>query len=463
MTATMDVLGKELPTGPGVRLARIEANRPQKKALDPSSPDVVVNEVDEDEDDDPFLPTEEQLAMINKHALKPLKKEQLWVVKIRGCDNQPDRHHDRILVPALNQLAPTFIGRVGLSDHRWSSTTQTSRIFNAYVLVDNKEASSVPGEPYTCLVFEQYMLRTEDNAAFRGEVEAGIKKETSVSFFLKWSEVLCSICSDKLWTWESTCPHIPGVEYMVAGGAKQVCLGLIPAHEGLEGVENSWVAVPAQPRAGAVHAQKDAESDELRRDMVKRKENKMDAQRFIALLSSPEEMAAWLANQPQEVQERVKAIMAAKTESADAPVADPPAPPPADPVTPPAPEAVTNSAPVAEQGQVMQPVRLELDTKHFEQIGKQITEGIAEATKNFDEKLAAAVTKAEELEAQVKELSEKLNAQLAPVPGGPLTNGFDQALPVVTATPPSVHSNKNVPGGELGNRLINALMAESAE
>ncbi len=268
---------------------------------------------------DPFTPTAAELELINRQTLRDHTADEVWVVPILACDNQPTEHQERLLIPALEQLAPTFVGRPGLEDHFWSATVQNCRIFDAGVSRDAGEKSKVEGEPYTYLWIKAYALRTPDNAAFRANVEGGILKETSVGFFLDWMEVECSICGGAIYDWwasyigsEDACSHIPGQEY-----DGKLCLGLIPAHDGLKGAENSWVAVPAAPRAGAQRttsapevgstgqmvgmAQFDAEGAELRRSLIARKEQAMTSKELLGILQNPSRLQEALAGEDQAI------------------------------------------------------------------------------------------------------------------------------------------------------------------
>ena len=41
------------------------------------------------------IPTEEDLKLINKYALRPLKKEEVFVFSVILCDNDIDRDFER--------------------------------------------------------------------------------------------------------------------------------------------------------------------------------------------------------------------------------------------------------------------------------------------------------------------------------------------------------------------------------
>lgn len=181
------------------------------------------------------------LEEINLHAKTPLSQEEVYLFAVRLCDNQVDRDGEFFDRAALEQLAPLFVGKSGIFDHQWSAKYQTARIYRTEVL---SEAGVVPesGEVFSYLKGYAYMLRSEKNAALIAEIEAGIKKEVSVSCAV--SKHLCSICgheiSDRL-----HCTHVKGQDYE---GLRCVVRLADPT----DAYEWSFVAVPAQRSAGVV-------------------------------------------------------------------------------------------------------------------------------------------------------------------------------------------------------------------
>ena len=95
------------------------------------------------------------------------------------------------------------------------------------------------GEPYCYLKGCAYLLRTEGNRELIAAIEGGIKKEVSVGCAVERS--VCSICGEEF----HTCPHEKGAEY----GGRRCWAELVGATDAYEW---SFVAVPAQPRAGVV-------------------------------------------------------------------------------------------------------------------------------------------------------------------------------------------------------------------
>ena len=92
------------------------------------------------------------------------------------------------------------------------------------------------------------MIKTDSNKDLIAEIMGGIKKEVSTSCVPE--KMICSICgTDNM---KDYCRHWPGNEYTVedgtAKGKKRRCKMLLSGAK--EAYELSFVAVPAQPRAG---------------------------------------------------------------------------------------------------------------------------------------------------------------------------------------------------------------------
>lgn len=178
------------------------------------------------------IPDEMTLEKINRYTKSPLTAEQVYCFSVRLCDDQPDRDFERFDTAALPILAQLFVGKTGIVDHEWSADRQVARIFDTQVLQED----SVSFIRAQC-----YLLRTEKNADLIAEIEGGIKKEVSVGCAV--GSCLCSICGKPY----GSCEHHKGTSY-----ASEVCLAILC--EPTDAYEFSFVAVPAQPRAGVMKA-----------------------------------------------------------------------------------------------------------------------------------------------------------------------------------------------------------------
>lgn len=183
---------------------------------------------------------ENELELIGQFARKKLKNEEIYTFSLILCDNEIDRDNEKFTVSALNKLAELFIGKTGIFDHNMKSKDQTARIYSAEVITDSARKTS-DGEDYTYIKAKAYMVRTEKNKDLIAEIDAGIKKETSVGCCV--SDISCSICGMNIKT--HGCEHQKGKVY----GGKLCCYHL---SEPTDAYEWSFVAVPAQKNAGVI-------------------------------------------------------------------------------------------------------------------------------------------------------------------------------------------------------------------
>lgn len=182
--------------------------------------------------------TDEELSQINKFTLRELTKDEVYTFNIILCDNEVDRDCEQFDVNALEKLAELFVGVTGIFDHNPKSENQSARIFSASCEKIAGKFNSV-GEDYVCVKAKAYMPRTEKNKDFIAEIDAGIKKEVSVSCAVKG--FTCSVCGGDMRY--SPCNHIKGNEY---DGQKCYCI----LSDVSDAYEWSFVAVPAQVNAG---------------------------------------------------------------------------------------------------------------------------------------------------------------------------------------------------------------------
>jgi len=179
-----------------------------------------------------------ELEEINRFAKAELTAEQVYTFAVRLCDNEVDRDFERFDEQALRDLGKLFLGKTGIFDHRWSAEGQTARIYRTEV-VQEPETRTKAGDGYCYLKGWAYLLCSEKNKDLIAEIEGGIKKEVSVGCSVKKS--VCSICGGE----SGTCEHVRGRTY---GG--RLCFAEL--REPTDAYEWSFVAVPAQPKAGVM-------------------------------------------------------------------------------------------------------------------------------------------------------------------------------------------------------------------
>ena len=184
--------------------------------------------------------TGEDLERISRLARRPLKEEELYAFSVRLCDNEIDRDWERFSPETLKGLAPLFVGKSGIFDHQWSARGQAARIYKTELIREPGRLTRA-GDPYCWLKGCAYMVRTQGNRDLIAEIEGGIKKEVSVGCAV--DRAVCSICGADLR--RDQCGHKKGEVY---GG--KLCYASLEGAS--DAYEFSFVAVPAQPRAGVV-------------------------------------------------------------------------------------------------------------------------------------------------------------------------------------------------------------------
>lgn len=178
------------------------------------------------------------LEKINALTRRTFKEEELYTFPVVLCHNDIDRDLERFSDDSLDDMAKLFIGKTGIFDHAPTADNQAARIYDTEVITDPEKVTAWGGA-YRCLKGYAYMVKTDSNADLITEIDAGIKKEVSVSCSAVSRK--CSICGKSLN--EGGCEHRRGEIYN-----GQLC------HTVLEGIadayEWSFVAVPAQVGAG---------------------------------------------------------------------------------------------------------------------------------------------------------------------------------------------------------------------
>ena len=168
--------------------------------------------------------TKEELDQINRFSKAELTADQVYTFSVRLCDNEVDRDFERFGTEDLDRLGELFLGKSGIFDHQWSAKGQTARIYRTEVVREPGTVTAA-GDEYRWLKGWAYLMRTEKNQELITEIEGGIKKEVSVGCSMGRS--VCSVCGAE----NGACGHVKGQMY---------------------GEKLSFVAEPAQPRAGVV-------------------------------------------------------------------------------------------------------------------------------------------------------------------------------------------------------------------
>ena len=190
----------------------------------------------------------EDLILINQISKSELNPDQVYTFAVRLCDNEVDRDWERFDPDALVELSRLFVGKCGIFDHNWSAEGQTARLYKTEIC--QEDGLTLAGDGSRFLKGYAYMLRSEKNSGLIEEIEAGIKKEVSIGCSM--TERVCSICG------RSECSHKGGKRY-----DGQLCFFTLTRP--IDAYEWSFVAVPAQRKAGVIKAFGQEDNGDLRR------------------------------------------------------------------------------------------------------------------------------------------------------------------------------------------------------
>ncbi len=196
----------------------------------------------------PLECTEDDLKKINKYTLSPVTTDDVFIFKATIADNeQDDRNYMPFNLKALQDLKKLYPGKTMLKDHSRKADNQIARIYDTE-LIQNENKQTELDELHSELIAKIYMIKTESNKDLIAEIKGGIKKEVSTSTVPE--KMICSVCgTDNM---KDYCRHWPGREYDVSDATgkstKKRCKMLL--HGAKDAHELSFVAVPAQPRAG---------------------------------------------------------------------------------------------------------------------------------------------------------------------------------------------------------------------
>lgn len=179
-----------------------------------------------------------ELDKINSLTRREFTEKELYTFPVTLCDNDVDRDGEAFSDKALEQMKGFIVGRPGILDHEPKSSNQTARLYDAEVVTDPEKKTAF-GEPYKFLRGKAYTVRTDENKSLIAEIDAGIKKEVSVS--CSANKRICSVCGQDMN--KEPCEHIKGKEY-----DGKLCYHTLD--DITDAYEWSFVAVPAQPRAG---------------------------------------------------------------------------------------------------------------------------------------------------------------------------------------------------------------------
>ena len=234
----------------------------------------------------PLEVTNEDLKKINKYTLSTVSAEDVFTFKATIADNEQDDRNDMPFnLKALQDLKKLYPGKTMLKDHSRRADNQIARIYDTE-LIQNANKITELGELHTELVAKIYMIKTDSNKDLIAEIIGGIKKEVSTATVPE--KMICSICNTD--NMKDYCRHWPGREYTIEDGSdkgkKRRCKMLLDGAK--EAYELSFVAVPAQPRAGTHKSIGFTKPVEETKNEVNNQLEKMDERILVARLEAAE-------------------------------------------------------------------------------------------------------------------------------------------------------------------------------
>jgi hypothetical protein len=204
-----------------------------------------------------FAPQDDDLEKINQFTRSEFTQDNLYIFNVALCNNDVDRDFEKFSTEALEQMKDKFLGKTGIFDHSMKTSDQKARIFDTWV-EKMQGKMTADGEDFYQLKAKAYMVRNQDNQSLITDIEAGIKKEVSISCSMGKST--CSICGcDKR---AGYCEHVAGREYN--GKTAFTILSDVK-----DAYEFSFVAVPAQREAGVTKSFKPEKESVNMTDIIK--------------------------------------------------------------------------------------------------------------------------------------------------------------------------------------------------
>lgn len=192
------------------------------------------------------------IELINRFTLREFSPDEVFTFKTVLCDNEVDRDGEYFTSNTLKKFVGMFEGRTGISNHQWLAENQVARIYRTSL--EKTDYITKLNEPLLQLVAGCYIPRTEDNKSLIDSIESGITKEVSISCRIK--QCNCSICGKPMqYDWRTSTEHCDDGHCKGEIYNGKLCAAALEDPE--DAFEFSFVAVPAQRRAGVTKSAED--------------------------------------------------------------------------------------------------------------------------------------------------------------------------------------------------------------
>ena len=149
---------------------------------------------------------EELLKELNEFTKREHKAEEVFIFDVILCNNDVDRDGDMFCDSAIYELANKYKGVTGIFNTKQPYIS--ARIFKTEVIEDPERITET-GNVFKEVKAYAYMVRNASNVDFIKDIEAGIKKEVSISCSAR--KQVCSICGRDML--HDRCVHIKNDDY----------------------------------------------------------------------------------------------------------------------------------------------------------------------------------------------------------------------------------------------------------
>jgi len=154
-------------------------------------------------------PTAEELAKINAFARRRLAAGEVYVGECDLCNDRVDRTFEWFPVEMLQQFAASAPGKSLLAGHDYRSLP-LGLWYDAALRRENGT---------TLLHARYYVVKTEENAHLRAQLDGGVYRHASVGFTAE--DLVCDLCGASLFGLNGrVCGHRPGRRYVVDGAER---------------------------------------------------------------------------------------------------------------------------------------------------------------------------------------------------------------------------------------------------
>ncbi len=177
-----------------------------------------------------YKPSQEDLDIINKMGNVDIKRDEILCFSLRSADIAVDRSYEHFADGALQKMANMSVGKSFLMDHNWTTDSHIGKIY---------AAKAVDGQ----LLQKVYVANEDYNRKTIKNILLGIYNKVSVGFGVDLNAMLCDSCGNKSF-YDEACMHTVG-SLDEKGGTTTITIKDVSDY-----YEVSLVPVPAQRDAG---------------------------------------------------------------------------------------------------------------------------------------------------------------------------------------------------------------------